>query len=40
MPYAFANGAGTEADPYQVWTADDLDGVRDYLNAHFSKIPA
>lgn len=35
MPYAFANGVGTETDPYQVATAADLNGVRDYLTAHF-----
>ena len=38
MPYAFANGAGTEADPYQVWTAADLNGVRDYLSAYFIQV--
>lgn len=37
MPYAFANGSGTEADPYLVETAADLNGVRDYLSAHFKQ---
>lgn len=38
MPYAFANGSGTEADPYQIWTADDLNAVREYLDAHFIQM--
>ena len=38
MPYTFTNGAGTEADPYQVWTADDLNGVRDYPSSHFIQM--
>jgi len=38
MPYAFANGTGTAEDPYQVATADDLNGVRDYLDAHFIQM--
>ena len=38
MAYIFANGSGTEADPYQVATADDLNGVRDYLDAHFKQV--
>ena len=37
MPYTFTHGAGT-ADPYQVWTAADLNGVRDHLSAHFIQI--
>ena len=35
MAYIFANGTGTAEDPYQVATADDLNGVRDYLDAYF-----
>lgn len=31
----FAGGSGTEADPYQVATAEQLDAVRDYLDFHF-----
>lgn len=31
----FAGGSGTEADPYQVETAEQLDSVRDYLDSHF-----
>ena len=38
MAYVFTHGTGTEADPYQVWTAEDLDGVRDYLDAHFIQM--
>jgi hypothetical protein len=38
MTYTFAHGAGTSADPYQVWTADDLNGVRDYLTAYFKQM--
>ena len=38
MDYVFTHGTGTEADPYQVWTAEDLDGVRDYLDAHFIQM--
>ncbi len=37
MAYVFANGTGTAADPYQVATAEDLNGVRDYLDAHFKQ---
>ena len=37
MTYIFANGSGTEADPYLVETAADLNGVRDYLSAHFKQ---
>ena len=33
--YGFAGGAGTEASPYQVATADQLNKVRDHLNKHF-----
>jgi len=38
MAYTFANGSGTAADPYIVATAADLNGVRDYLSAHFRQI--
>lgn len=31
----FAGGSGTEADPYQVATAEHLNNVRDYLNSYF-----
>ncbi|GEM_PF-2445995 len=34
----FAGGAGTEADPYLVETAEHLDNVREYLDAHFEQI--
>ena len=37
MAYVFAHGTGTEADPYLVETAADLNGVRDYLSAHFKQ---
>jgi hypothetical protein len=36
--YTYTYGSGTEADPYQVWTADDLNGVRDYLSAYFIQM--
>ncbi|MDD5416924.1 MAG: GLUG motif-containing protein [Candidatus Aenigmarchaeota archaeon] len=29
------SGSGTEGDPYQVWTASDLDEVRNYPSAYF-----
>ena len=35
MPYTYDHGSGTSGDPYQVWTADDLNGVRDHLAAYF-----
>ena len=35
LPYIYTHGSGTENDPYQVWTAEDLDGVRDHLDKHF-----
>ena len=38
MSYTFTYGSGTEQDPYQVWTAEDLDGVRDHQNAHFIQM--
>jgi len=38
MAYTFAHGTGTAADPYLVETADDLNGVRDYLDAHFKQM--
>ena len=34
-PSDFAGGAGTEASPYQVATANQLNKVRDYLDKHF-----
>ena len=38
MAYTFANGTGTAEDPYLVETAADLNGVRDYLSAHFKQV--
>ncbi len=38
MAYTFEHGSGTEQDPYQVWTAADLDGVRDYLDKCFIQM--
>ena len=38
MAYTFAHGTGTAEDPYLVETADDLNGVRDYLDAHFKQV--
>ena len=35
MAYEFTHGTGTPEDPYQVWTAEDLAGVNDHLDAHF-----
>ena len=37
MAYTFAHGSGTASDPYLVATAADLNGVRDYLSAHFRQ---
>ncbi|MDI3503826.1 MAG: hypothetical protein PWP64_762 [Candidatus Cloacimonadota bacterium] len=34
----FAGGSGSEADPYQVATAEHLNNVRNYLDAHFIQI--
>ncbi|XID90427.1 S-layer homology domain-containing protein [Paenibacillaceae bacterium WGS1546] len=34
-PHPFAGGAGTEADPYGIETAEQLDAVRQYLQSHF-----
>lgn len=31
----FAGGSGTESDPWQVETAEQLDSVRNYLDGHF-----
>jgi hypothetical protein len=33
--HPFANGEGTEADPYQIATAEQLDYVRDFLDKDF-----
>ena len=38
MPYTYTYGSGTEGDPYQVWTANDLDGVRDHLDKYFIQM--
>ena len=38
MAYVYAHGTGTPEDPYQVWTAEDLNGVREHLNAHFLQM--
>ena len=35
---SFAYGSGTELDPYQIWTASDLDNVRNYLSSHFKLM--
>ncbi|WP_394172356.1 OmpL47-type beta-barrel domain-containing protein [Guptibacillus hwajinpoensis] len=35
VEHPFASGAGTENDPYIIETADQLDQVRNYLDAHF-----
>jgi len=35
LPYQYTYGSGTEEDPYQVWTPDDLDGVREHLSSWF-----
>jgi hypothetical protein len=37
MPYTYTYGSGTENDPYQVWTAADLDGVRDYRGSTYQN---
>ncbi|MBU4236715.1 MAG: DUF1566 domain-containing protein, partial [Proteobacteria bacterium] len=34
LPSPFAGGDGSEANPYQIETAAQLDAVRDYLTAH------
>ncbi|MDW5299353.1 MAG: S-layer homology domain-containing protein [Sedimentibacter sp.] len=34
----FAGGTGTAEDPYQVATAEQLDNVRNHLDAHFIQI--
>ena len=38
MSYVYTHGAGTAEAPYQVWTAADLDGVRDHLSAYFIQM--
>lgn len=35
MAYDFAHGNGTEESPFEVWTAEDLDGVRDHSGSYF-----
>ncbi|MBN2858133.1 MAG: hypothetical protein JXN63_07005 [Candidatus Delongbacteria bacterium] len=35
---AFADGAGTEANPYQIATLDQLNAVRNYLSACFIQV--
>lgn len=34
----FAGGSGTEADPYQVSTVEELQAIRDYPDKHFIQI--
>ena len=38
MSYVYDHGSGTAGDPYQVWTANDLDGVRDHTDAYFIQM--
>ena len=38
MSYTYEHGAGTEANPYQIWTAADLDGIRHNNEAHFIQM--
>ncbi|HXK49203.1 MAG TPA: GLUG motif-containing protein [Clostridiales bacterium] len=35
---AFADGSGTESNPYQIATLDQLNAVRYYLTAHFIQV--
>ncbi len=35
MSQNFAGGSGTENDPYEVASAEDLNNIRDYLDAYF-----
>jgi len=37
-PFKFAGGSGTEADPYLIATAEQLDAVRKDLDAHYKLI--
>ncbi len=37
-PAGFAGGDGTEEDPYLVETAEQLDNVRNHLDAHFRQV--
>jgi hypothetical protein len=38
MSYIYTHGSGTVEDPYQVWTAADLNGVREDLSAHYIQM--
>ena len=38
MSYIYAHGAGTSGDPYQIHTIEDLNGMRDYLDAFFKLM--
>jgi hypothetical protein len=38
MSYIYTHGSGTAEDPYQIWTANDLDGVRDHLGSSFIQM--
>ena len=38
MPYTYTHGSGTENDPYQIWDANDLDGIRDHLSSYFIQM--
>ena len=35
MLYNFSHGAGTQQSPFEIWSADDLNGVRDHPGAYF-----
>jgi hypothetical protein len=38
LSYIYEHGTGTQEDPYQIWTADDLNGVRYHLSSHFIQM--
>jgi hypothetical protein len=38
MSYIYTHGSGTVEDPYQIWTAADLNGVRDHTDKYFIQM--
>jgi hypothetical protein len=38
LSYIYEHGNGTLTNPYQIWTVNDLDGVRYHLNSIFTQM--
>lgn len=38
VAYVYTHGEGSRSNPYQIWTAEDLNGVRDHLGSEFIQM--